>query len=44
MNPSTTSVLLCSCPEKKATTFVVKGVAGLGAAIILYYRFILIVK
>ena len=38
-NPSTTSVLH-SCPEKKATIFAVKGVAGLGEAILLYYRFI----
>jgi len=41
--PSTTSVLH-SCPGKKATTFVVKGVVGLGATILLYYRFILTVK
>jgi len=38
-DPSTTSVLH-SCPEKKATIFAVKEVAGLGAAILLYYRFI----
>ena len=38
-DPSTTSVLH-SWPKKKVVIFAVKGVAGLGVAILLYYRFI----
>jgi len=38
------NIVIHLCPGKKATTFAVKGVAGLGATILLYYRFILTVK